>query len=610
MDAAIKQRAVIDGAPVEFSEGETILEAARRTGHYIPTLCEFAALHHRPGTCRLCLTEVRHADGTSQIVTACETRLLPGDAVETRNARVRGMQRLQAELLFADHCEKCSACARHGDCELQQTALRVGLDVAKLSGTLNTRPPKVDNSSAGLTYTSDKCIRCLRCIEVCRQVQGIGAITFNETGSDAAIGFDNGRWADSDRCIGCGQCALVCPTGALAVKDQCERAMDFFADPAVTTVVQIAPAVRIAVSEAVGGEPGENFEGRVTAALKALGADYVMDTRWSADVTILEEGTELLERLRAQKAAGTLDRPKTMFTSCCPGWINHVEKQAPDMIPHISSTRSPQAIFGALVKYVLPEKLGIPAKNIRHISIMPCTAKKGEAQRESLLHNGMKDVDLVLTVQEFVTLLKRNGIDLKKTAPVPFDSPFMTESSGAAQLFATTGGVMEAALRTVSALAGGEKTLPAFTPVRGLESTREAVLETKEFGPVRVAVAWGMPAAKALIERVRAGNAPWHFAEVMACPGGCIGGGGTLRGVTWRQTLGERQQGVYRLDAGMPIRASHENPDVIRLYRETLGEPGSALAHELLHCEYEDRRRLRPLPTAAEIDRRVKLTVV
>lgn len=607
MDHLIKV-ARINGQSVTFKEGETILEVARRMGAFVPTLCEFAALNHRPGTCRMCLTQVTKANGETHVVTACDTRLEDGDVVNTRAHRVRQMQKLQAELLFADHCETCSSCARHGACELQTVAKQVGLDVTTMSGRLATRKPTVDRSAPGLVFTADKCIRCLRCIEVCRSVQGLGVMTLNHTGTGAAIGFAGDRWGDSDTCIQCGQCALVCPTGALAIKNQTDLALDWFADPTIKTVVQFAPAVRMAVAEGVGLPAGTNLEGQVIAALKALGADFVMDTRWAADVTIMEEGTEFLERLTAQKTAGTLDKPDTMFTSCCPGWVTHVEKNAPDMIAHLSTTRSPQGIFGALSKTWLPKVLGLEAQALRTISIMPCTAKKGEAGREQLAHDGRPDTDLVLTVQEFLTMLERSGIDLKALTPAPFDSPLMSESSGAAQLFATTGGVMEAALRTVSALTGGPQLAQvAFEPVRGLETLKEATIETEAFGTLRVAVVYGMRAADKVIDMVRNGTSPYHFVEVMACPGGCIGGGGTVRGRTWGQHLHERQQGVYKTDEATALRTSHDNPDVQRLYREFLGEPGSPLAHRLLHCGYEPHKKHAAKPTYEAIEAHVEL---
>lgn len=582
-------KAFLNDLPVRFTEGETILEVARREGVFVPTLCEFAALHHRPGTCRMCLVEIVEKDRT-RTVTACDTRMKEGLRVRTTGTQLRSMRRLQAELLFADHCERCSECPRHGDCELQTVAKTVGLDVSRLSGRYVGRHG-TDATAPALTFTPDKCIRCLRCLEVCRQVQGVGAITLEGFGTGAAVGFDGAPWGASDRCIQCGQCSLVCPTGAIAVKDQGERALELFEDPAVTTVVQIAPAVRFTIGEAMGRPAGENLEGFLVAGLKKLGADLVCDTRWSADVTILEEGTELIERLEKMKRENRLDRPDTMFTSCCPGWINHVEKSAADLIDHISTTRSPQGIFGALAKTWLPKALKIKKDRIRVISIMPCTAKKDEAARPALSRGGGPDVDLVLTVRELATLFMRHGLTPETLAPAAFDSPFMTEATGAAQLFATTGGVMEAALRTVSALTGGPRTAHlAFEPVRGLKNAKEATVETDEFGKLRVAVVYGIREADRILKLVREGRSPYHFIEVMACPGGCIGGGGTNRGPAWSRTLPVRQEAVYDEDAAMAVKSSHENPDVARLYREYLGTPGSRLAHDLLHTHYGDRR--------------------
>lgn len=602
-------KATLNAREVTFEDGDTILEVARREGVFIPTLCEFAALHHRPGTCRMCLVQKQNLHGETRWVTACDTRLESGDVIETRTAEVRERQRLQAELLFMDHCETCSACARHGNCELQTVAQQVGLDTGRMSGVLNTRSG-VDRSETGLVFTSDKCIRCLRCQEVCRVLHGIGAITLENVGLDAHIGFDSGAWIDSDRCIQCGQCGLVCPTGALAVKNEVDAVMDALADPQVVTVFQFAPAARIAVSELVGAVPGSNLQGQMVSALKRLGADYVMDTRWAADVTIMEEGTELLERLQAEKAHGDWVHPQTMFTSCCPGWVNHVEKSAPDMTVHLSSTRSPQQIFGALAKTYLPKTLGIDPKRIRQIAIMPCTAKKGEAGKHALQReSNVRDVDVVITVQEFVDLLRRSGIDLLSEPEVPFDQMLMTQTSGAGQLFASTGGVMEAAVRTVAAKTGGPQLgrLP-LTPVRGLANTKEAQIETETLGTIRVAVVYGIRSADKMIELVREGRSPYHFVEVMACPGGCIGGGGTARGAAWLKRLATRQATVYQVDKTLAIKSAHENPDVQTLYETFLGEPTHGLAHELLHCTYENRHVDHTPPTAAMLDAAVTLT--
>ena len=572
--------ATINLQPVEFTEGETILEVARRTGTFIPTLCEFAALNHRPGTCRMCLVEVTRADGTSRVVTACETRLVEGDAVDTYSHKVRRMQKLQAELLFSDHCETCSGCARHGACELQKVARVVGLDVTRLSGRLATRPVETDASANGLVFTPDKCIRCLRCIEACRQVQGIGVIKLDHTGTNAAVSF-GGPWGESETCIQCGQCALVCPTGALAVKDQTDCALDWFDDPAVTTVVQFAPAVRVTIGESIGARPGENLQGRIVDALRKIGADCVMDTRWSADVTIMEEGTELLERLLRQKEEGTLHgHPDTMFTSCCPGWINHIEKNCPDMIPHISSTRSPQAIFGALAKTWLPKTLGIPAERIRSISIMPCTAKKMEAARPEFIHDGRPDVDLVLTTHEVIDMMQETGIQLNELELESPDLPFGL-GSGAAVIYGTTGGVAEAVVR--HCLPDKSKNALREISILGLRGDAPIKETTVTIGDteLKLAVVNGLANARKLLKKIDEGEAFYHLIEVMSCQGGCVGGAGQPYGL--KATKEKRGDGLHQSDNAAMFKRAERNPIVVRM----MAEYGEERCHELLHVSYE-----------------------
>ena len=579
--------ASINGRDYTFEPGETILQVARRNGIFIPTLCHFQPLNHKPGTCRVCLAEVTDRHGHTEMLTTCNTPMEEGMRINTRSSRVRNMQRLQVELIFADHDQDCAACARHGDCELQDLAEYVGLATNRFAPRISHDRP-FDDTMHGMVRDMTKCIRCLRCVEVCRKVQGVAALTVDGTGTGTHIGVGMAPSQNTSACIQCGQCTLVCPTGALAERDDNDDVLDYLANPELTTVFAFAPSVRVVIGEEFGMAPGENVEGRIVAALRRLGADIVIDTDFAADVVIMEEGTELLGRIRN---GGKLP----MFTSCCPGWINYAEKHCPDILPYLSTTRSPQAVSGSLVKTYLAENSGIAPKRIRTISIMPCTAKKDEAARPQLHAHGTPDTDVVLTVRELSRLFRRCGIDLASVEPEPFDNPYMSDSTGAAVIFGATGGVMEAAVRTVYAVLNN-KELPGVDvmPVRGTEGLREADVDLGEGnGVIKVAVAHGLANARKLVEQALAGESPYTFIEVMACPGGCVAGGGTCRiKQDYQPHSDERRKGLFTIDGKMPRRQSHNNPQIKKLYADFLGEPNSHKAHDLLHTHYSDRSKI------------------
>lgn len=597
-------KAYVNGKEVEFEDGETILQLARRNGIFIPSLCHFQPLAHKPATCRVCLVEVSDHTGTF-MAAACETPVMENMRINTMSAKVRNMQRAQVEMIFADHDQECVSCARHGDCELQDLGEAVGLSRNRFTHWLEpaARNRPYDDSAKGMLRDMTKCIRCLRCVEVCRQIQGVAALTVDGKGLDACIGVGMADSHGASACIQCGQCTLVCPTGALAERDENDAVLNLLADKDITTVFSFAPSVRVLLGEEFGFSAGANVEGRIVGALKAIGADIVIDTDFAADVVIMEEGTEFLHKM---KSGGKLP----MFTSCCPAWVNYAEKHIPEILPHVSSTRSPQAVLGILAKTYLAQKMELEVDRIRTISIMPCIAKKDEAARPQLTRNGQPDTDIVLTVREFARLLRRMGVDLASVEPMPFDNPFMSASTGAAVIFGSTGGVMEAAVRTVyKVVTGNELESIEIAPLRGMEGVREAEIDLgPENGKVRVAICHGLRNARALAQQALAGESPYSFIEVMACPGGCVDGGGTTRVKgQYHPNAKTRQQGLYSLDRSMPRRQSHNNPQLMAMYNDYLEEPNSHLAHELLHTEYTDRSEA-PAQTINENMIRLTLT--
>lgn len=578
----------INGKQVEFSKNQTILSVAKANNQFIPTLCEMADLDHTPGTCRVCLVDIQKKnDSEHRIVTSCTTPMEEGMVVLTRTPKVRQMQRLQVELLIADHNQDCAACIRHGNCEIQDVAQFVGLEQTRYTYPQFYQRRSKDSSSPAVVRDMSKCIRCFRCVKVCRDIQGIDALVITEKGLETEISVRDHLPLGDSNCVSCGQCILVCPVGALAEKNDIEVAQNLLYDPELVTVVQFAPAIRTAIGEEFNMPKGENVEGKIISALKQLGADVVLDTNFTADLVIMEEGSELLDRVVNK---GVLP----MFTSCCPGWVNFVEKYYPEMTGHLSSTRSPQQCLGSMAKSYLAGKMNLDPKRIRVISIMPCTAKKGEAKRQEFDGKGNPDVDVVLTTREFARLLKREGINLADLEDSSFDDPWMSDYSGAAVIFGNTGGVMEAAVRTVhKVVTGKELEQIEYTALRGNSTSREATVELgPEVGPVKLAVVHTLKEARKLMEAIKRNETSYTFVEVMACPGGCAGGGGQPRSKhSYQGSRQERQQGLFTIDKNRPIRQSHNNPMIAKLYEDFLGKPLGEKSHHLLHTTYQDRKQ-------------------
>lgn len=572
----------INGMTVTAPKGATILEAARLAGIDIPTLC-FLKEINEIGACRICVVEVK---GARSLVASCVYPVNEGMEVFTNTPKVLDSRKKTLQLLLSNHNRKCLSCVRSGHCELQQLCNDLGVEAEDAyDGEKNEY--ELDMSAAHMVRDNNKCILCRRCIAVCEKVQGVGVIGANERGFKTEISSAFGMGLADTSCVSCGQCIAVCPTGALYEKDFTDDILKAIADPTKHVVVQTAPAVRAALGEEFGYPMGTSVEGKLAAALRRIGFDKVFDTNFSADLTIMEESHEFLDRV---KNGGVLP----MITSCSPGWIKYCEHYFPDMTENLSSCKSPQQMFGAVVKTYYAEKMGIDPKDIVSVSVMPCTAKKFEIGRENQNAAGVADVDISITTRELARLIRRLGINFRNLPDEEFDSP-LGSGTGAAVIFGVTGGVMEAALRTAVWKLTGEKdgSPIEFTEVRGTQGIKEATYNVAGMD-VKVAVASGLKNAKELLTRVKNGEADYHFIEIMGCPGGCVNGGGQpqvpamVRNFT--DIRAERAKALYALDEQNTLRFSHENPDVKELYATYLGEPGSHKAHEILHTTYVKRK--------------------
>ena len=566
----------IDGRKLQVPKSATVLTAAKTAGINVPSLCYHPEL--RPeGACRVCVVEV---EGAKTLVASCVYPVNEGMVVHTNTAAVREARKTVVELLLANHPQDCLSCQRNTNCELQTIAADMGIRKVRFDGVKKYLP--LDANYPSLVRDPNKCILCGRCIKACSDRQGVNVYSFAKRGFDTVVApaFEVGL--ELAPCTYCGQCASVCPTAAIVEKDDTQAVWAAISDPTKHVIVQTAPATRVALGEALGMNSGSIVTGKMVASLRRLGFDKVFDTDFTADLTIMEEGHELLHRLQNK---GVLP----MVTSCSPGWVNFIELMYPDLLPHLSTAKSPQQMFGALAKTYYAEKTGIDVKNIVSVSIMPCTAKKAEAVRPEFAANGVQDVDYVLTTRELGRMIKESGIDFAALPAEEYDAPFGI-STGAGVIFGSSGGVMEAALRTVAEVVTG-KTLESidFKEVRGLAGIKEAAVPIGDL-TVKIAVANTLSNARIMMDKIRAGEADYQFIEIMACPGGCIGGGGQPVPVC-EETRLNRIAAIYECDQGSQLRKSHENPAIKELYDTWLGKPLGEKSHHLLHTHYKAQNR-------------------
>ena len=572
----------INGMDVAVKAGSTILDAARQAGIKIPTLCYLREIN-AIGACRICVVEVKGARG---LVTACVYPVEEGMEVLTNTERVLKARKTTLELILSNHDKRCLSCNRNQNCELQALSYEYGTDATKFEG--ENPDYKIDTSSPSIVRDNNKCILCRRCVAVCKQNQHVAVIGANDRGFNTHVGTAFEKEITSSPCVNCGQCTAVCPTNALREKDDTDKVWAALNNKDIHVVVAPAPAVRATLGECFGDPVGTNVTGKLAAVLRRLGFTKVFDIDLGADFTIMEEGTEFMQRLADKDAA------LPMITSCSPGWVKFCEHYYPEFIPNLSTCKSPQQMFGALIKTYYAEKMGIDPEKIYMVSVMPCTAKKFERTRPGQEENGIKDIDVVITTRELANMIKRAGIMWDILPDEEFDAP-MGMSTGAAAIFGTTGGVMEAALRTVAEVIT-KKPLEKieFDEVRGTEGIKEATYKL-DGNEVKVAVASGLANASKLLDAVKSGEKKYHFIEIMACPGGCVNGGGQpiqpadVHNNT--DVKGIRASALYSEDERLTLRKSHENTVMQKIYEEYLGKPGSHKAHELFHTHYEERSK-------------------
>lgn len=566
---------IIDGKEIKAQEGTTILDVAKANGIKIPTLCYRKGIN-KTGACRICVVEL---EGHDKLITSCNTEVQDGMVIKTNSQKVIETRNVNLKLILGQHKSECTECVRNENCELQ--ALSSEFKITE--NPYKLKRVKVHwNENAPFIFDGDKCVKCLRCIQTCRNVQSVGALELKNTGGRTCVGVAGSKDISTSNCVYCGQCVVNCPVGALTERSDIDTVMDYINDKSLITMVQIAPAIRTAWGEEFGLPPGEASANKLAAVFRKMGFDYVFDTDFGADLTITEEAFEFLERFTSDDL-----KEYPMFTSCCPGWVRYVSLKHPNIVKYLSSAKSPHQMFGALMKSYFKEVKGIDPNKIRVVSIMPCIAKKFEASQNELSDDsGNKDVDAVLTTREVNRIIKTFGIDIKTIGESEFDKPFK-EASGAGHIFGATGGVMEAALRT--AYYYQTKTNPepnAFKAVRGDKGWREATFEIAG-SEVKVAIASGLKNTEYLLTALENGEVKYDFVEIMACPGGCIGGGGQPIHAENNHKK-ERTEVLYDLDKNTNLRFSHENPSIKHIYENYLSAPGSEKAHKLLHTDHKN----------------------